>query len=659
MMHMLTPHLKKKLIDYYKRYLVRTKQLFDYRGNKYLFRDKKSFLNFSSNDYLSLAHHPHIKEAFIEGVQQFGVGSGASSFIGGYFKPQQQLEEKFAEYMQRDKAILFNSGYHANVGIIQALVSRDSNIVADKLCHASIIDGIRLSRANHYRYKHCDVAHVQTLLQSLSPHALVTTESVFSMEGRIAPVAELALLSQKHQAFLLVDDAHGVGVLGTTGKGISEFFGLKREDIFCLVTPLGKAMGGLGAFVSGCAELIDALSQFSRTNIYTTALPPAMICATIAALEIMQNENWRRKKLQELIKYFIQQAKTRQLCLGSSDLTPIKTIIIGDNQQTMMLQSILLEKGFFVSAIRPPTVSNGQACLRISLNYAHEFVELEQLLDAIELALKGFTEEVNRKVHEPILELQYINKNMIKNSFNKAYKSYNDHCYLQVEVASKLINQLQRFLIKPSQVLDLGCGTGYVTSQLVQVFSFTLFHAIDFSDRLLQLAKQYLSGTKIQLLLMDFDHITDLPEQYDLIFSNMSLHWSGNLKILLSKIYQKLLPEGIFAFSLPVTGTFPELKKKYIHSFFSYEDILSYLKQLGFNLVFTQQDTITQSFASKYHALKSLRLVGAGYYPNNRHQLVLRKSSFDEYFINPESNSLTYSIASIIAQKISFGIAKC
>lgn len=371
--------VNQKIRDYQSNDLIRKRVPFDGRSDHYLYLNNKTLINFSSNDYLGLATHFDIKQAFIQGIQQYGMGSGSSAMISGYFKLQQQLEEKFAEWMKRERAILFNSGYHANLGVIQALTSRHSNILADKLCHASIIDGIRLSQCHHYRYHHTDVSHACEILQSVSPMHLLITESVFSMEGDIAPIPALATLANEYQSLLMVDDAHGFGVIGQSGRGILD----EVKPIDCLMTPLGKACGAMGAFVSGKNELIETILQFARTYTYTTALPPAVLLALMASLQVMQKENWRREKLMMLINYFIEQAKQRNIAIRSTDLTPIKTILIGDNHDALAIQQHLIDHGFFVSAIRPPTVPKKTTRIRISLNYYHSENEITQLLDRI------------------------------------------------------------------------------------------------------------------------------------------------------------------------------------------------------------------------------------------------------------------------------------
>ncbi len=362
-------------------HLYRTPAMITTRTNDFIVVQEKKCVNFCSNDYLGLTTHPQVKKAFIQGVEQFGVGSGASAHVAGYFRPQKILEDTFADFLNRDQCILFNSGYHANLGVMTTLATRTSHIVSDKLCHASLLDGIQLSRAQHHRYRHCDVTHAQEILSELSASALLMTEGVFSMRGNIAPLSALVGVAQQQHAHLIVDDAHGMGVLGANGRGTCEHFQLTQHDVPCVIAPVGKAFGSVGALVAGKATWIEAMRQFARTYCYTTALPPAIICATLAALTIIMTDTERREKLQQLMRYFNQQAEARQLLFLTNELTPIKILLMKNNQQALILQKKLVDHGFFVGAMRPPTVP--QACLRISLQYHHQKIEIEHLLDVI------------------------------------------------------------------------------------------------------------------------------------------------------------------------------------------------------------------------------------------------------------------------------------
>ena len=263
------------------------------------------------------------------------------------------------------------------------LADRTSTIFSDKLCHASLLDGIVLSRAKHVRYRHRDIQQLAELLANNKTNKLLVSESIFSMQGDCADILALVELAHQHQATLVIDDAHGIGILGSQGQGICAAYQLSQTEVPCLVTPLGKAFASLGAIVSGSHTLVDALLQFSRTYKYTTTMPAAICCATLAALDIMIKEAWRREKLNELITYFISQAKARHLTLLSDSSTPIKSIPCSSNQAVLAIQHNLMQHGFLVAAIRPPTVPNQGACIRISLNCKHTEMQIVQLLDVI------------------------------------------------------------------------------------------------------------------------------------------------------------------------------------------------------------------------------------------------------------------------------------
>lgn len=354
-----------------------------------LYRDRvdlsaPGLINFCSNDYLGIRQHPRILQAFSAGASKYGLGSGSSALIGGYYPVHAELEERFAKFFQRDSAILFNSGYHANIGVITALANRNRRIFVDRFCHASILDAIVLSRAKYRRYAHNNTENLCHFLAKEScQHSLIISESIFSMEGDLAPVAELANIAKKYQSTLIIDDAHGVGVLGHYGKGICEQAGLSQEQVPVLVAPLGKAFGGLGAIVAGSSELIDSLVQFSRTYRYTTALPPAIAYAVLQALQIVATEIWRRERLNELIAFFCREAGQRELPLLSSSQTPIQAILIGDNERVMTIKNQLHSAGIAVAAIRPPTVPVNTARLRISLSCEHTEKQILRLLDLL------------------------------------------------------------------------------------------------------------------------------------------------------------------------------------------------------------------------------------------------------------------------------------
>ncbi len=364
--------------------LIRTINTIENRKENQVVIKGKSYINFSSNDYLSLSDNQEIKEAFIEGVKKYGLGSTSSPMIVGHYSPTKILEEKFAEFLGREKAILFNSGYHANIGVINSLSNKETSIFSDKLCHASIIDGILLSKAKHYRYLHNDTSHLSELFYKYkSDQNLIITESIFSMEGDFSHLPEILKITKNNNGILYVDDAHGIGILGKHGAGITEKLNLSEKEVPLLVIPLGKAFGSMGAIVSGKKELIELLIQSSRSYIYSTALPPAISYGTLKALEIIKSQTWRREKLEEIIDFFILKSKEFDIPLVSYDRTPIKSILIGKNKETLKIQSELRENGLWTSAIRPPTVPQNTSRLRISLNCMHTKPQILKLLSLI------------------------------------------------------------------------------------------------------------------------------------------------------------------------------------------------------------------------------------------------------------------------------------
>ncbi|RDI42427.1 aminotransferase class I/II-fold pyridoxal phosphate-dependent enzyme [Aquicella lusitana] len=378
------PSIQNKLDQRAARFLLRQRYIIDTKHNNEVFISGKRLINFCSNDYLNLSGHVEIKNAFMRSAQRYGTGSCSSALISGYSKSHYQLEETVADYLNQDRAILFNSGYHANLGVLTALAHKNSLIIADKFCHASLIDGIQLSQAKFHRYRHHDLNHASALAEKYKHSPLLfVTESVFSMEGNITDLRKLSSLASQHKAALIVDDAHGFGVLGAKGKGIIEHLQMSATDITCLIIPFGKALGSFGAIVSGSEEITEAILQLARTYCYSTALPPAICDATRQAIRIMQAENWRREKLLYLIKLFIQEAKARQLPLTSDDETPIKSILIRNNQLALRLQQRLMQMGWFVSCIRPPTVPDQTSRIRLSLNCMHTEKQIIALLDHI------------------------------------------------------------------------------------------------------------------------------------------------------------------------------------------------------------------------------------------------------------------------------------
>ncbi|MBK4996146.1 8-amino-7-oxononanoate synthase [Pseudomonas sp. S37] len=344
--------------------------------------DGQRLLAFCSNDYLGLANHPEVIAAWQAGAERWGVGGGASHLVIGHSTPHHQVEEALAELTGRPRALLFSTGYMANLGAITALVGQGDTVLQDRLNHASLLDGGLLSGARFNRYLHNDPASLASRLDKAVGNTLVVTDGVFSMDGDLADLPALADVARARGAWLMVDDAHGLGTLGAQGGGIVEHFGLGVDDVPVLIGTLGKACGTSGAFVAGSEELIEALVQFARPYIYTTSQPPALACATLKSLELLRRESWRREHLTALIRQFREGAQQIGLELMDSP-TPIQPIVIGDSAQALRLSRMLRERGLLVTAIRPPTVPAGSARLRVTLSAAHSQAQVQLLLNAL------------------------------------------------------------------------------------------------------------------------------------------------------------------------------------------------------------------------------------------------------------------------------------
>jgi len=343
--------------------------------------DGKRLLSFCSNDYLGLANHPQIKQAFVDAVDEYGVGSGAAHLINGHSRLHERCEQRLAEFTGRDRALLFSTGYMANIAIASALLGRNDLIYQDKLNHASLIDSARLSAARLTRYRHNDLRQLEEFLSSgrRDHRRMVMTDAVFSMDGDCADVDTLSRIAAEHDAWAMVDDAHGFGVLGERGAGLLEREGLNQQQVPILMATLGKAVGTAGAFVAGSEVLIESLIQRARPYIYTTASPPAIAAATLKSIDLIEGEAWRRDKLNESIAYFRRQAKTLDVELMPSQ-TAIQPLVIGDNHRALKLSEALFEQGIHVTAIRPPTVPVGSARLRVTLSAAHEREHIDRLI---------------------------------------------------------------------------------------------------------------------------------------------------------------------------------------------------------------------------------------------------------------------------------------
>ena len=353
--------------------------------------DGETLLSFCSNDYLGLANDARVTAALCAGAQRYGAGSGASHLVTGHSTAHHALEEELAAFVGAERALLFSTGYMANLGVVSALLGRHATVFEDKLNHASLIDAARLSGASVQRYPHVDFTRLERQLMETGGEKMILTDGVFSMDGDIADVARLSALAQEHDAWLLVDDAHGIGVLGANGRGTLELQACRAQAPVILLGTLGKAFGTFGAFIAADADLIEYLIQQARTYIYTTALPPAVAEATRASLHIVQTENWRREVLMQRVAQFRAGAAQLGLRLLEST-TPIQALILGDAETAMAASEALRAQGLLVAAIRPPTVPAGGARLRITFSSAHTQGHVERLLAALAALSKNTRE---------------------------------------------------------------------------------------------------------------------------------------------------------------------------------------------------------------------------------------------------------------------------
>lgn len=344
--------------------------------------DGRCYVNFCSNDYLGLANHPDVIAALQRASDEIGVGSGASHLVCGHSRYHHALEEQLAEATGQPRALLFSTGFMANLGVIGALLGKGDAIFQDRLNHASLIDAGLASGARFRRYRHNDAGSLEAqLAKAEARRKLVVTDGVFSMDGDTAPLPALCDIAERHRAWVMVDDAHGFGVLGPQGAGTAAAQGVAARVQIHMGT-LGKALGTFGAFVAGSEALIETLIQFARPYIYTTAMPPALAAATLQSLAIMRAEDWRRDKLEQLIAQFRCGAQAQGFTLMDS-ATPIQPLLIGGDAAALRLSDALKQQGVLVSAIRPPTVPEGTARLRVTLSAAHEPDDIARLLAAL------------------------------------------------------------------------------------------------------------------------------------------------------------------------------------------------------------------------------------------------------------------------------------
>lgn len=343
---------------------------------KIVFQNKR-YIDFSSNDYLGLSSHPKLKAAACKATEEFGTSSSASRLLSGDSDLFHRLEDEVANFKHKEAALVFNSGYQANLGIISALYDKNDAVFADRFVHASIIDGIALSGAKIFRFQHNDCSHLKDLLdkqRNSFDDALIVTESVFSMDADRAPLKELAVLKESYNCKILVDEAHATGIFGKNGSGVVEDEGLSQEIDFIMGT-FSKALGSFGAYLASSREAVDYMVNASRSFIYSTALPAAVVAANLAALEVVRDEPQRRRKLLSMASFLRQKLQANGLQIrGESQILPV---ILGDAAKAVEKAEYLRSKGYWVTAVRPPTVAAAESRLRVSLSFHHSQDMLE------------------------------------------------------------------------------------------------------------------------------------------------------------------------------------------------------------------------------------------------------------------------------------------
>lgn len=368
-------------------HLRRHRRVIDTPTGTQVIADGRPLLSFCSNDYLGLANDPRIVAALCEGAQRWGAGSGASHLVSGHLRPHEQLEEALAAFVGLPRALCFSTGYLANLAVVPALVGRGDAVFADKLNHASLIDAAQSSGADHRRYPHLDTEALARLLETSSAkRKLILSDAVFSMDGDMADLACLFELAERHDAWLVVDDAHGFGVLGEQGRGSLDLFGIPASPRVIVMGTLGKAAGVAGAFVAGDARVVEWIMQKARSYVFTTAASPALSCALLKSVELIAAAGDRRARLHALVARLRQGLGSFVLDRGwklADSATPIQPLIVGENRSAVELSAALEKQGVWVPAIRPPTVPQGSARLRLSLSAAHRDEDVDGLVTAL------------------------------------------------------------------------------------------------------------------------------------------------------------------------------------------------------------------------------------------------------------------------------------
>lgn len=381
--------LRQALAQRKKQGLYRSRKLLQGPQSREITLNDQRLLNFCSNDYLGLAAHPEVKQAFINAVSLYGVGSGAAHLVNGHSKAHHQLEEELADFCGYPRALLFSTGYMANLGVAQSLCGKGDSLIEDKLNHASLLDGANISGANLSRYLHRDYNSLQHKIdKSDASEILISSDAVFSMDGDEADISAMVNCSRSKDSWLMLDDAHGFGVLGNNGRGSLDHQKINPHDVPIYMATLGKALGTAGAFVAGSDDLIEYLIQTARCYIYTTAMPPAIAEATRTSLKLLVTENWRQQSLIENISHFRLLASQAGLNLLESN-TAIQPILIGNAQKTLDASQQLFNAGLHVAAIRPPTVPVNTARLRVTLRADHTKSDIERLVEGLVGVIDG------------------------------------------------------------------------------------------------------------------------------------------------------------------------------------------------------------------------------------------------------------------------------
>lgn len=618
---------------------------------RFLF-EGRSYLNFSSNDYLGLSRNPELIEALHSAAQQYGVGGGASPLVTGYSEAHFALEQRLCELTGHQAALLFSSGFSANTALMKTLFDKQDVVIADKLVHASIIDGLRDSGAELKRFLHNSLESAERLLSRHSASALIT-ESVFSMDGDCAPIAALSALCRQHGAWLIVDDAHGFGVL----EGFDH--GNTAERIDVQVVTFGKALGCQGAAVLGSKALIDFLVSNAREYIYSTALSPANAALALAATEHCRTHPELRHKLVENIKLFKELCHSANVPLLGSD-TAIQPLIIGDTLQTLRVAEALKAAGIWVGAIRPPTVPVGSARLRITLSASHSAGDIAHCVNVLAQVLQDakVPRVSERELNTSELDVRADN---IAERFSAAANSYQEHNKLQRLSAASLLNG---FSVK-GNLLDIGAGPGtrfdsQHTADLPKVF------ALDIALGMLQKLKQ--TYPHYQSICADAEQLPFGDNTMDCIYSNLALQWCVDFPVAVAEMARVLKPKGECHITVVADGSLKQLAALglRVNAFSPMDELRSAFDLKQWQLLDLELVPITVHFDTLKALLYSIKGVGASVQShqacasqaNEIHRLRGRKDwlalvSHAETLRQAEGLPLTYQIAQIRARRLS------